>query len=299
MSVDLSRFGFGLDDVKFPQIEKREVYIMDRNGQPVLAEDYYAVVNQNCDYVYDVVTNRYEIVRHEEVVDAVKKALDNYEIQPTWFDIRLSGKQGARMFVKVLWHETTVNGDELQLGMLVTNSYDRSMGIGAGGFGLRIACQNQMVFGREIAFEYTLHTKNVHERLTEMMPNILEKLEGIVNVVELAMSDMVTLREVAELIQKLYLGKKRTERLLQAIASYIDRETADLLRKELEALEKADKEEKLARLAALEDYDAPRWWMYNAFTETFTHHAGRVDEYTTYYWQKKTSNELIAPVIKA
>jgi len=283
--------------VKFPTVEKRKVYV-SHNGEFVEIEKHYAVVNAGNGYVYDIVTSRYEIVRHEEVVDAVKTALAEYEIEPTYFDVILSGEHGARMFVKVLWQDETIKGDKLQLGMLVTNSYDRSMGINAGGFGLRIACQNQMVFGKEIAFEYTLHTTNVRERLAEMMPNVLDKLEQVVDIVNMAMSDTVSLREVAELIRGLYLGKKRTERLLNAIAKYVDAETAELLRKELEAIEKAEKEEVMARLAMLEDYDASRWDVYNAFTETFTHHAGKVDEFTRYYWQKKTSNELLAPLAR-
>lgn len=289
----LDAFGVGPDvmypDVMYPHVVEKPVFVDGKQ-----AEGYKAIVNADTDYIYDITSNRYRVVRHEEVVDAVKAALTEYRIEPKSFEIEFSGKYAARMFVRVLWDDRTISGDRIMLGMMVTNSYDRSLGISSSGFGLRLGCKNEMVFGKEIAFEYTMHTTNVHERAKEIIPKVLDKLDRVVEIVEMSMNELVSLREVAELIQKLYLSKKMQKRLFALIAKYVDRETARLLEHELEAIERAEKDERLARLERLDEVEAPRWWTYNAFTELFTHHTGKNDAYTVYSWQKRVANEILA-----
>ncbi|MCD6406380.1 DUF932 domain-containing protein [Candidatus Aerophobetes bacterium] len=289
--MGLERFGVE-KEIVYPRVEERNVFV-DGIGA---VDGYKAIVNADTGYVYDIASKVYTIVRHEEVVDAVKAALAEYRIEPKTFDVVLSGKHGARLFVKTLWEERVVSGDDIRLGMVVTNSYDRSMGIGASGFGLRLGCSNEMVFGKEIAFEYTMHTKNVKDRVAEIIPKVLDKLERVVEVIELSMNELVSLADVAKLIRALGLGKKMRERLFGLIAKYVDPETAKLLRQEIVAIEEAERAEVLARLERLQEYEAPRWQTYNAFTELLTHHAGRNDAYTVYSWQKRVANELLAPV---
>ena len=194
MDMGLEKFGVE-SEIVYPQIEERNVFV-DGIGA---VGGYKAIVNANVGHVYDIVSDKYTVVRHEEVVDAVKAALTEYKIEPETFNVVLSGKHGARLFVKTLWEERIVSGDRIRLGMMVTNSYDRSMGIGASGFGLRLGCANEMVFGREIAFEYTMHTKNVKDRVVEIIPKVLDRLERIVEVIELSMNELVSLADVASL----------------------------------------------------------------------------------------------------
>ena len=266
----------------FPRVEMREIYIQTRAGLKQ-SDRFYAVVNPDVDWIYDVVTERYAIVKHEELISMVDRTLRGMGYRDYTTQTEFGGRYKARMIHKVLLTELKVNGDGLKFGFSITNSYDRSMGISANGYGFRLACMNQMVWGKEILQEYTMHTKEVHERLPEIIGRIIDGLERVHETIEMAMNDAITLTELAEIIEKLGTSK----RLKLKIAQLINKYTGFDFVKVMDKLDAIEAEKVLLN----------RWQAYNALTDALTHYTQKIDPMTVHQMQKTASKVLVVASI--
>lgn len=229
-------------------------------------------------HVYDIVSWRYEVIKHKEVVDAVRTKLqeEGYEFEE---NVQF-GKRGAIMFYRILLPEMALNDDNSQIkfGFLVTNSYDRSMGINVNGYAFRMACLNQMVFGKEVMAEFAMHARSTKERdlarVKMMVERVIERLEDVRNVIQEAQKGVVNVVDLANFIEKLRLSKKMKENLVRVINKYVG----------------FDISQKLKAIEA-ENVLLNRWKVYNAFTDAFTHY--RMNEVLRYDLLKRCCKLLI------
>lgn len=249
---------------EFPEAELRDVWVDGR-----VIDRYKAVVNKRTRHVYSIQSAHYKLVQHREVAEAVRAALHERGYKP---DESVNfEKNGARMFMRVLVMQDEVLGDKIRWGLLVTNSYDGSMGIWIAGYGIRLGCLNQMVLGREVLLEYAIHMGEVREKVAEGLETVLDGLAEVRDLVIAAMESKVSAAEAAEIISKFPISPTHKVRIAELVEKYAG------IHIDLEAPAK--------------NVEISRWALYNAFTEAITH-ANRLSDSTRVVLLKRASNVL-------
>jgi len=174
-----------------------------------------------------------------------------------------------------------VGGDNMGFGIMATNSYDRSVGLSCAGYGFRLACHNQMVFGREILRLWAPHTKSLVaenlEKLKKMIDTVVGGISELKDLIAAAQKDLVSATELAEFIEKLGVSKRMKEKIAAKVKEYTGFDFA----------EKLD-------VAMAEKAMINRWKAYNALTDALTHETRHMEMLTVYNLQKRVSQLLVA-----
>lgn len=266
----------GLD---FPPVEEREVIVKGAN-----AERFKAIVNPRAGYVYDIVTTKYQLVRHDELYGIVREIVDAMGIDPLYERVIFSGAYSATMYYRMLFEEFEMNGDVMHFGVLIRNSYVGGTSIAVLGFGVRLACTNDMVFGREIVGEYLIHTKRIAERdfsvLREAIRGVLGNLKLIGDAMEMAKNEQISAIEVANLINSFNIGKAHKLKIARMFAEKFNMDVAEIVEKK-DALERM----------MINAYEA-----YNLFTQALTHRV-KVNEDTRVQMLNKVTKKILAPLV--
>ncbi len=132
---------------KFP------VELSDIKTNGIIIPKKKAVIRTDTREPIGIVSDRYALVKHDEVVSSLRKALSKRKYEEK-MDI---SNNGSKMFVKYSLPEIKVpvsKGDLVSLELLARNSYDgsKSFTLSMGAF--RLVCSNGMVLGNEF-FSYT------------------------------------------------------------------------------------------------------------------------------------------------
>ena len=95
-----------------------------------------------------VVSKKYTLLPHADVVDAMRDTLKGQETMET---IRMS-KNGARMHLEITLPKITliVDGDTIAMRLSVSNSYDASRKVNITFGAFRPVCSNGMIIGRRL-----------------------------------------------------------------------------------------------------------------------------------------------------
>lgn len=141
----------------------------------VAAPKYRAVVRTDSNEVLGVVSNKYELLKHETVIDGFRNALKGVEVEEKIHVL----KNGAQL----LAHYKLVNdqievkpGDFVALQIVVKNSYDGSnaLQIMLGAF--RLVCSNGMIVGKSF---YNYSQKHIGQGLdVERLNEKIKLLSG-------------------------------------------------------------------------------------------------------------------------
>lgn len=124
---------------------------------------YKAIVNSNDDrHVFNVATNTYEIIQHEDVSNAVVQSLKNVGVE--YKPIRVTD-MGKRMYIEfdlpTIKHDVAKVGDIINLRIGVYNSYDGSMGVRVETYGHRLRCSNGMWVSEMFDRYYSRHIRGI------------------------------------------------------------------------------------------------------------------------------------------
>lgn len=249
---------------EFPEAELRDVWVDGR-----VVDRYKAVVNKRTGHVYSIQSRLYQLIQHRDVANAVREELRARNYTPE--EVISFEKAGARMFMRTLIKEDDICGDKIRWGVLITNSYDGSMGIWMAGYGVRTGCLNQMVLGREVLLEYTIHMGRVEEKIRDGIEKVLDGLEEVRDIVIAAMESKISAVEAVEIINNFPISKVHKERIAGLVEKYAS------VSLDLEA--------------PAESAEITRWNLYNAFTEAITY-ATKLSDSTRVVLLKKASSLL-------
>ena len=139
------------------EVEERDVFlrisgwIVPRGYEK--AENYKAIVNSENQSLLSIVSNKYQLIKHKEIVGMTRQILAERGIQDLSENITLT-KNGARMFYHLDYGTPIVIKDQtgfhdldtVSHGLRITNSYDGSMRIFIEGTGFRHICKNALTF---------------------------------------------------------------------------------------------------------------------------------------------------------
>ncbi len=261
-----------------------------KNGQWVPITKRKAIVGEN-GVVYNVVSDRYKLVQHEDVVNVVKQVLSDFGVVPIYEKFELS-RNYAVMFYTVLTDRKMVSSDELWFGFTVTNSYDGSTGIGFNISGLRLVCENGLMFSRSLFKTPKIrHLKSLlepnYDKVADSIRIILENLDELVDLIEMSMKSTVSALELVDFIERTFKDVPVIKRKIYALLKHngID------LTPYIEEYKKSQGQKSLfEEFAELKEVNI--WTAYNCITDILTHKRGRVDVPRIYELQQKASRLL-------
>lgn len=254
-------------------------------------DKFKAIVGEN-GKVYGIVSKRYQLVLHEEIVDAVNKILKEYEIEPIGATPVVSF-DGSKLFYDIILKKINIMGDQVYLGFRITNSYDRSIGIHINGYGMRIACSNAMIFSNKILGEYAKHLKPIVEfnfkLLKEKIESVISGLKKIETVLTLATKKTVSPYELIEFIEKEFnVSNKLKFKIYAKIKKYTGLDLLEYKRKMEEMKKKVTVVVDGQKVELVNVYSA-----YQGLTDALTHHTKKLDPIKVHELQKKASKILV------
>ena len=140
--------------------------------------------NHDRTQVFDVTSDRYQVVQHGEAVASVEKALASFfgkGAAPT-FNVRsLNGGARIRAEVKLPIPDVKLaKGDVSHLTLIMRNSYDRSCSFSAKLGAFRLVCSNGMTVGETFGAIKAKHIVRVGHELGDGQDSILDQLGEVI-----------------------------------------------------------------------------------------------------------------------
>jgi len=264
--------------IGFDRAEKRPVYIgnndININGEPIttLDQQHFAVWNLDKQKVSSIVSDRYNLVQHEHVVNEVADALTNLNIES---DARVRNG-GDKIFVDINFKGSKMyvqEGEEFFQGIRIVNSYDKTTGIMILPQLVRLACSNGMVVNVGWVKEFCVsHTSKLAEDFAQIIPQMIQQMTE--------------------------KSEKFKAMLNNCIGDSIEWEMMDRIMTGLVSSRKKHFEEIRSRLEESCGNNEPtRWDLYNAFTNYATH--GKQIKPSVESWlQSRAQKVLVTPLVE-
>lgn len=224
--------------VEFRPIETVKVV----GGRALLIHNKFAVVRTDKELPLGVVSKKYALLPHADVVDGFRKVFAEEEVKES---VRMS-HDGARMHYEIQFPKIQVQvspKDKMTMRIVVQNSYDGSkkLQIILGAF--RLVCSNGMTIGRKFLSFDRRHIGNVELQIEAIKKQMVEIKENFKNTQPI-------LQEMAKMHMPTPEAEKLFDRKRVHLPSYLLKEAA-------EEFKKAD--------------DNSAWGVYNALTYAITH----------------------------
>jgi len=166
----------------FP-IEKKQLFVLDKNEELQLLSDYRCIVDTRYDNVIAIASSDYQIVKNLDLVNAVESKFKETNILSS-YKITRTETRNYRLIRIYNFPNTTIQIDkeEISLALRITNSYNLSLAVQVGLFGWRGICENELVTSNSLFSGYRKHTKNIDlSRLTNKIPNAAEAFKSQVD----------------------------------------------------------------------------------------------------------------------
>jgi hypothetical protein len=169
------------ENIQFPEVEE-EVVSWGRRKR-VHSPSYKAIVNPGNGETFSIVSQNYQLLKHEDAIDAVMGAVDkNEEFGRYEIDTQLL-KDDSRMVTEIKFPDVEFDiggGDMINPTINIKNSYDTGWQYEVRFGAFRMICANGMVVGEQFAFYVKKHTQaldtdKVQQILIDGMQNFSEQ----------------------------------------------------------------------------------------------------------------------------
>ena len=139
----------------------------------------FAVIRTDTMRPLGVVSKKYALLPHADVVDVLRETLKGQEVKET---IRLT-HNGARMHLELTLPNITlkVDGDEIAMRLVVANSYDASRKVNIAFGAYRLVCSNGMIIGRRLISVSRRHVGEVSievEQIRKQMTMLTDQFKA-------------------------------------------------------------------------------------------------------------------------
>jgi hypothetical protein len=288
-----------------PRAVERPIYFETEDGRMKKIELRKAIVSPDYRYFYAIVSDKYELVQHEEVYEATLQVLRDLGHEPIIATHPHLSSNGAHMFLDIYVTPFSIEGDDMYFGIRVTNSYDGSYGIHVLGAGYRLACANGMVFADVITKTSMKHFESVRERNFEefkkAVKETVKSLDKVAEAIHLAMYEEVDDIQLVHFVETNFPQVSVREN----VYAYLKKHGIDLEKQRNEYLEARAKFEEEKKVNPVVKFELPEattsvnlWLAYNALTYVLTRieRAGVVQPHKVHELQVKAS-KLLAKVI--
>lgn len=214
----------------------------------------FATVRESDNHVYDVVSNRYEIVQNRDAFDFVNYMNDDIEF------VKAGETKGGMVYIIAQMEEVNILGDAFTPHVIFRNGFTGMVRITAAICPLRIVCQNQFNF----AFRNTSNSITIKH-----MGNASDKLLEARESLKMCADYMVHLNEVAEQYAGVKMDRFKVNGVLNTLFPVESDDITEYKRNML-------KEAKMKFLKAYEaddnyNFRGTAWGLVNAYTDFITH----------------------------
>ncbi|MFA5132975.1 MAG: DUF932 domain-containing protein [Candidatus Paceibacterota bacterium] len=244
--------------------KERPLYLSDSKK----LDSHKAIQNEDTKEICCVTNTNYTLVQHREMINQVVNTLSALNLECYGSVVNM----GSKVYVNVLFPKMKVNDDAkgIHLGVRFTNSFDLTTGVNFSMYGMRIACDNQMLLKNLLFAERRKHVGEID--LNEMTRTFLEGAVTQVKEFEILVNDCikdsVEWKLLMQFLEQNVLGKKHHNEIVARINDTL----------------KAEGRRK-----------PTRWDLYNAFTHYLSHDTllkdGIID-----YMEKKAAMVLAEPL---
>lgn len=236
-------------------VVKEPVYIHPDDENPIMVPDRYMTCREDDGHMYDIVSDKYEIIQNEDAFDFV-----NYMDEEVTF-VRAGETAGGMVFIIASLPDVDILGDKFTPYVIFRNGFSGKVTTSAAICPLRIVCQNQFNF----AFKNTQNAISIRH-----VSNAEAKLAEARETLKMSADYMVQVNKIAEG----YAGTKLSEfQIHQVLNAMFPLEHAE----DMNPYQRKSLTE--AKAAFIRAYDAEdnrnfrgtAWGMINAYTDYITH----------------------------
>ncbi len=211
------------------------------------------------------VTDRYNVITHKEYFDGFAEAMNRLNIK---FNMTLK-EQGNQAFADIEFAGRNLKfnklGEEFLTGIRLSNSYNRTQGIGIAPRFTRLACTNGMILTRS---EKTFSIRHHSKMATEIQVFVETRLNDVINKdmllqhwVSESMADSIEWQTVTKILSKLFAQAKHREEILKRLGiSVIEKKKGHRVVGFDYVWDDPSKEKKI-----------DRWTFYNSITHYLSH----------------------------
>lgn len=227
-----------------------------------------AIIDKKTKRHINVVSQKYTLVQHREVIQSVLNALDKENVDVTG---QITGEQD-KMRITLLIDEPSykirdksTNTEHIKFGFRAVNSYDSSTSLYFEAFGFREKCSNGMFLGQELlASKKKYHTGEITvESMTQNVVDILKVIKEergtVKDLFEDMMTTSITKEKAFKELDDMFRAKKHVDNILRRIGVTVIR------------VQEENGEEQTKLIEEDSFKTVTLWDLYNAFTNYATH----------------------------
>lgn len=230
---------------------------MDGGMKMVEIPNRFITARENDGHMYDIVSDKFEIVQNREAFDFV-----NYMGEDLQFE-KAGETTGGMVYIIGKLPEVDILGDAFIPHVIFRNGFTGKVKITAAICPLRIVCQNQFNF----AFKNTQNAITIRH-----VQNAEQKLEEAREILKMSADYMAELNAMAQQYVGIKLTKKDLDRVLDQMFPIVDPENMNAFKRhQLE-----EQREKFKRAYLADDnsnFRGTAWGLINAYTDFITHKA--------------------------
>jgi len=246
--------------------------------------------------VYDIVSDKYKLVQHEEVKEIVDKIIEEMKLKSA-VKIPKVSYNGAVFFYNVIIDRKAVGDDWLDIGFRVTNSYDRSLGVNVTGYIIRLVCENGLVIGERLLGRKIKHMSPLveldYKLLKESVETVIENIMKVLDVIDMARKKTVSIWEIVHFIETEFKQMPKAKRILYMRLRRIVGDEIDKVVKAYQLMKKLRDREKREEIRQRYDMSVNLWESINVITEYTTHQLERRNPQMAHSISKKASELLL------
>lgn len=202
--------------IGLPQYELRDVFVGPQKNQ---AEKHVAVVEKGTEQLPEaIVSDKYCLVQH-------RNAFMPFVNVCRAIGLNVHGsiyQQEGKAFIKARFDDprakVVIGKDETEMGILIGNSVDGSMGVFTEAYGFRLVCSNGMIVRSLVAHKHRIHVGAADEDLKDhyesFIEQIMESSPRLKDMIERAMAEHLQEAVINQALYGAGFTKRHVELLL-------------------------------------------------------------------------------------
>ncbi len=183
--------------------------------------NYKGVYNITDDKFCSAVTPSYNVVNHKQYFDGFAEALDRLNLKYSMNIKRVGNKAFADIDFKDRNIKFDKLNEEFMTGIRLTNSYDKTTGLGFAPRFTRLACSNGMILTRsEMKYNIKHHSKLINELeglIETRIASLINQNNELKGWVSTSMEDSIEWLNCCRILEKLFQQPKHIEEILKRL----------------------------------------------------------------------------------
>ena len=236
-------------------VMKEPVYIQREDESPILVPDRYMTCSETDGHMYDIVSDKYEIIQNEDAFDFV-----NYMGEDITFE-RAGETAGGMVFIIGSLPSVDILGDKFTPYVIFRNGFTGKITTSAAICPLRFVCQNQFNF----AFKNTQNAVNIRH-----VSNAEVKMQEAKETLKMSADYMARINEIAEGYAGMKLSEFQIKRVLEMMFPIKGAEDMNPYKRK-SLMDARDHFIKAYEADDNYNFRGTAWGMINAYTDYITH----------------------------